>query len=102
MGEYFCSKCNFFDDDVSKNQYHCDECGICRTGGAENFFHCDKCGCCYSMMLKNSHNCVEKAMYHNCAVCFEFLFDTTKDITVLPCSHTTHLECVKEMQRHLR
>ncbi|KAL4354184.1 hypothetical protein GQ457_06G009010 [Hibiscus cannabinus] len=102
MGKYFCSKCNFFDDDVSKNQYHCDECSICRIGGAENFFHCDKCGCCYSMMMKNSHNCVEKAMHHNCAVCFEFLFDTTKDITVLPCGHTIHLECVKEMQHHFR
>ncbi|KAG8500974.1 hypothetical protein CXB51_003072 [Gossypium anomalum] len=100
MGKYFCSKCNFFDDDVSKKQYHCDECGICRIGGAENFFHCDKCGCCYSMMMKNSHKCVEKAMHHNCAVCFEFLFDTTKEITVLPCGHTIHLECVREMERH--
>ncbi|XWS66815.1 hypothetical protein CRYUN_Cryun05aG0233200 [Craigia yunnanensis] len=41
-------------------------------------------GCCYSMMLKNSYNCVEKAMHRNCAVCFEFLFDTKKDVTVLP------------------
>ncbi|WRX24566.1 RCHY1 [Theobroma cacao] len=40
-------------------------------GGEENFFHCNKCGCCYSTVLKNSHNCVEKAMHHNCAVCFE-------------------------------
>lgn len=100
MGKYFCSKCKFFDDDVSKNQYHCDECGICRTGGAENFFHCSKCGCCYSTMLKDSHSCVEKAMHHNCPVCFEFLFETTKDITVLPCGHTIHLECVMEMERH--
>ncbi|NDW60173.1 hypothetical protein G0P98_27355, partial [Yangia sp. PrR004] len=44
MGKYFCAKCKFFDDDVSKGQYHCDGCGICRTGGADNFFHCDKCG----------------------------------------------------------
>ncbi|XVF55549.1 hypothetical protein PTKIN_Ptkin06aG0044700 [Pterospermum kingtungense] len=102
MGKYFCSKCNFFDDDVSKRQYHCDECGICRVGGEENFFHCDKCGCCYSTLLKNSHKCVEKAMHHNCAICFEFLFDTTKDICVLPCVHTIHLECLKEMERHLR
>ncbi|RDX63772.1 E3 ubiquitin-protein ligase RZFP34, partial [Mucuna pruriens] len=102
MGRYFCSKCKFFDDDVSKNQYHCDECGICRTGGKENFFHCNKCGCCYSSILKDSHNCIEKAMHHNCAVCFEFLFDTTKDITVLPCGHTIHLECVKQMEQHLR
>ncbi|PNX93897.1 RING finger and CHY zinc finger domain-containing protein 1-like, partial [Trifolium pratense] len=143
MGRYFCSKCKFFDDDVSKKQYHCDECGICRTGGEENFFHCKKCGklliehcfpkatnpftcvssvfklsvsltkylvnchdlllsvdCCYSSSMKDSHRCIEKAMHQNCPVCFEFLFDTTKDITVLPCGHTIHLGCVREMQKH--
>ncbi|KAI5666419.1 hypothetical protein M9H77_16272 [Catharanthus roseus] len=102
MGKYFCQKCKFFDDDVSKQQYHCDECGICRTGGKENFFHCNKCGCCYSKLIKDSHHCVEMAMHHNCPVCFEFLFDTMKDITVLPCGHTIHLDCVKEMERHNR
>ncbi|XP_055812159.1 E3 ubiquitin-protein ligase RZFP34 isoform X3 [Solanum dulcamara] len=71
MGKYFCSKCNFFDDDVSKNQYHCDRCGICRTGGEENFFHCDTCGCCYTNLMKESHICIERAMHHNCPVCFE-------------------------------
>ncbi|XP_020538227.1 E3 ubiquitin-protein ligase RZFP34 isoform X2 [Jatropha curcas] len=91
MGKYFCSNCKFFDDDVSKQQYHCSECRICRTGG-----------CCYSVSLKESHNCVERAMHHNCPVCFEFLFDTTKDIAVLSCGHTIHLECVKEMERHFQ
>ncbi|XLS69334.1 hypothetical protein HN51_020357 [Arachis hypogaea] len=42
-----------------------------RTGGSENCFHCDKCGCCHSTLLKNSHTCVEKAMHHDCPVCFE-------------------------------
>lgn len=28
-------------------------------------------GCCYSMILKNSHPCVEGAMHHDCPVCFE-------------------------------
>ncbi|KAI8006960.1 E3 ubiquitin-protein ligase RZFP34 [Camellia lanceoleosa] len=102
MGKYYCSKCKFFDDDVSKNQYHCDKCGICRTGGKENFFHCNKCGCCYSRLMKDSHICIEKAMRHNCPVCFEYLFETTKDITVLPCGHTIHLQCVKEMGHHLQ
>lgn len=102
MGEYFCSICNFFDDDVSKNQYHCDKCGICRTGGRENFFHCNGCGCCYSNLLKDSHTCIERAMHHNCPVCFEYLFDTTKDITVLLCGHTIHLDCVKEMEKHFQ
>ncbi|KAG8496190.1 hypothetical protein CXB51_009505 [Gossypium anomalum] len=62
MGKYFCGKCKFFDDDVSKNQYHCVECGICRTGGKENFFHCNKCGCCYSNLMREVHRCIEKAM----------------------------------------
>ncbi|KAI8563262.1 hypothetical protein RHMOL_Rhmol03G0099200 [Rhododendron molle] len=102
MGKYFCSKCKFFDDDVLKDQYHCDKCGICRTGGEENFFHCNKCGCCYSRLMKDSHICVERAMHHNCPVCFEYLFDTTKDMSVLPCGHTIHLQCVKEMERHFQ
>ncbi|WRX34693.1 zinc finger protein [Theobroma cacao] len=100
MGKYFCAKCKFFDDNVSKNQYHCNECGICRTGGEENFFHCNKCGCCYSKSMSDAHRCVERAMHHNCPVCFEFLFDTMKDITVLPCGHTMHLECLREMEQH--
>ncbi|KAH9615766.1 hypothetical protein KSS87_008703 [Heliosperma pusillum] len=102
MGNYFCSECNFFDDDVSKKQYHCDQCGICRTGGKENFFHCSSCGCCYPMAMKGTHRCLEKAMHHNCPVCCEYLFDTTKEVSVLLCGHTMHLECAKEMEQHYR
>ncbi|KAI3474610.1 hypothetical protein Pfo_029779 [Paulownia fortunei] len=97
LGKYYCSKCKFFDDDVSKNQYHCNKCGICRK-----FFHCDKCECCYSNLLKDSHICIERAMHHNCPVCFEYLFDTPRETTVLPCGHTIHLNCVKEMERHFQ
>ncbi|XVE63581.1 hypothetical protein DITRI_Ditri07aG0031400 [Diplodiscus trichospermus] len=100
MGKYFCEACKLFDDDTSKRQYHCDGCGICRIGGRENFFHCYKCGCCYSILLKNSHPCVEGAMHHDCPVCFEFLFESRYDITVLPCGHTIHSECLKEMRDH--
>ncbi|XP_010421090.1 PREDICTED: E3 ubiquitin-protein ligase MIEL1-like [Camelina sativa] len=102
MGKYFCSKCKFFDDDLSKKQYHCDECGICRTGGEENFFHCKRCRCCYSKVMEDKHRCVEGAMHHNCPVCFEYLFDSTRDITVLRCGHTMHLECTKDMGLHNR
>ncbi|GJS87984.1 RNA-directed DNA polymerase, eukaryota, reverse transcriptase zinc-binding domain protein [Tanacetum coccineum] len=102
MGNYYCQKCKFFDDAVSKNQYHCDQCGICRTGGEENFFHCDKCGCCYSRKIKDTHVCVERAMHHDCPICSEFLFDTLKDLTILPCGHTMHFACLKEMEQHHR
>ncbi|THU58589.1 hypothetical protein C4D60_Mb03t15960 [Musa balbisiana] len=102
MGKYFCGTCKLFDDDVSKQQYHCSGCGICRIGGRENFFHCFTCGCCYSIVLKNSHSCVEGAMHHDCPVCFEYLFESTNDISVLPCGHTIHVNCLKEMQQHLQ
>ncbi|KAJ6801982.1 E3 ubiquitin-protein ligase MIEL1-like [Iris pallida] len=102
MGKYFCETCKFFDDDTSKQNYHCNGCGICRTGGQENSFHCYKCGCCYSITLKDSHLCVEGAMHHYCPVCFEYLFESTTDVTVLPCGHTIHVNCLKEMQHHLQ
>ncbi|XP_015874181.1 probable E3 ubiquitin-protein ligase RZFP34 isoform X1 [Ziziphus jujuba] len=100
MGNYFCETCKLFDDDISKKQYHCSGCGICRIGGRENFFHCYKCGCCYSMVLKNSHPCVEGAMHHDCPVCFEYLFESRNDVTVLPCGHTIHENCLKDMREH--
>lgn len=100
MGEYFCNICKFFDDDTEKQQFHCDECGICRVGGRENFFHCKKCGSCYSVGLRNNHLCVENSMRHHCPICFEYLFDSLKDTTVMRCGHTMHLECHQEMIKH--
>ncbi|KAL3029486.1 hypothetical protein AAZX31_03G166400 [Glycine max] len=101
MGRYFCSKCKFFDDDLSKKQFHCDECGICRNGGVENMFHCNTCGFCYSSYLKDKHKCMEKAMHTNCPICFEFLFDTTKAIALLACGHNMHLGCIRQLQQRL-
>ncbi|GMH11867.1 hypothetical protein Nepgr_013708 [Nepenthes gracilis] len=102
MAKYFCEKCKLFDDDTSRRQYHCDGCGICRIGGRENFFHCCKCRCCYSVVLKNSHPCVEGAMHHDCPVCFEYLFESRNDVTVMPCGHTIHRNCLKEMREHFQ
>ncbi|KAL2548377.1 CHY-type/CTCHY-type/RING-type Zinc finger protein [Forsythia ovata] len=100
MGRYFCGICKLFDDDISKGQFHCSGCGICRIGGSENFFHCDNCGCCYSTLLKNSHPCVERAMHHDCPVCFEYLFESRNDVTAMPCGHTIHKNCLEDMQEH--
>uniref|UniRef100_A0A7I4B0K0 CHY-type domain-containing protein n=1 Tax=Physcomitrium patens TaxID=3218 RepID=A0A7I4B0K0_PHYPA len=69
-------------------------------GGRDNFFHCDRCGCCYSVELRERHTCVEKSMHQDCAICMEYLFDSLMDITVLPCGHTLHLECLQEMYKH--
>lgn len=97
MGEYFCEVCKFYDDDLDKGQFHCDDCGICRVGGRENFFHCKKCGSCYSVSLRDNHLCVENSMRHHCPICYEYLFDSLKDTTVMKCGHTMHCECYHEM-----
>ncbi|XP_050942933.1 E3 ubiquitin-protein ligase MIEL1 [Cucumis melo] len=98
MGEYFCDICKFYDDNTEKKQFHCDACGICRVGGRENFFHCERCGSCYSTPLRDNHTCVENSMKSYCPICWEFLFDSIKDTTVMPCGHTIHLECFSEME----
>ncbi|KAK6141323.1 hypothetical protein DH2020_024921 [Rehmannia glutinosa] len=97
FGEYFCDICKFYDDDITKEQFHCNDCGICRVGGRENFFHCPKCGSCYSVGLRNNHLCVEDSMKSHCPICYEFLFDSTKQTTILKCGHTMHVECYEEM-----
>ncbi|KAE9452270.1 hypothetical protein C3L33_15830, partial [Rhododendron williamsianum] len=64
--------------------------------------------CCYSVLLKNCHPCVEGAMHHDCPVCFEvicqkavqYLFESRNDVIVMPCGHTIHKSCLKEMQEH--
>lgn len=100
FGAYACLQCCFFDDDARKRQFHCDACGICRVGGADNFFHCATCGCCYSRALRGNHVCVENSMRQNCPVCFEYLFDSVRPTAVLPCGHTIHSDCLKEMERN--
>ncbi|GAQ87904.1 RING finger and CHY zinc finger domain-containing protein 1 [Klebsormidium nitens] len=100
FGEYFCDKCRFFDDDISKEQFHCNDCGICRIGGRDKFFHCATCECCYAMSLQDKHKCVEKSMHHNCPVCFEYLFDSVHSTSVMVCGHTAHHACLEEMRQH--
>ncbi|GMH32753.1 hypothetical protein BSKO_00587 [Bryopsis sp. KO-2023] len=100
FGKYSCLKCNFFEDDLSKEQYHCEHCGICRVGGRENYFHCQKCNCCYHINMKEIHVCVVNSMHQNCPVCCEYLFDSTQNISVLHCGHTIHTECLEELMEH--
>ncbi|KAM0916363.1 hypothetical protein ACQ4PT_010241 [Festuca glaucescens] len=100
MGEYFCRACKFLDDDVDKEQYHCKDCGICRVGGKEKFFHCQKCGSCYSVTLRDKHRCIEDSMKNNCPICYEYLFDSLRETSVLRCGHTMHLQCFHEMLKH--
>jgi hypothetical protein len=46
------------------------------------------------------HVCVENSMHQNCAVCFEYLFDSVKAISVMPCGHTIHRDCLQQLYDH--
>ncbi|KAK4407053.1 E3 ubiquitin-protein ligase MIEL1, partial [Sesamum angolense] len=54
-------------------------------------------GSCYSIGLRDNHLCVEDSMKSHCPICYEFLFDSTKQTTILKCGHTMHVECYEEM-----
>ncbi|CAD7697350.1 unnamed protein product [Ostreobium quekettii] len=97
FGRYSCMECNFFDDDTSKEQYHCEQCGICRVGGRENYFHCEICNCCYHNDMRGSHVCIQNSMHRNCPVCYEYLFDSIRNISVLRCGHTIHKDCLEQL-----
>ena len=101
FGAYYCEKCQFYDDDVSRQQFHCEGCGICRVGGKTNFFHCDRCGCCYSTTLRNEHKCIENSMRRQCPVCLDYLFDSVKPISVLVrCGHAMHEACLQSLHEN--
>ncbi|TXG73771.1 hypothetical protein EZV62_002350 [Acer yangbiense] len=113
MGYYFCAKCKFFDDDMSAKlvtdfRYRKINTIVMNAEFAEleekkiSFTANHAVRCCYAKLMKDAHHCVERAVHHNCPICFEFLFDTMKHITVLPCGHTIHLGCLKEMDMHYR
>lgn len=99
FGAYFCSVCNFWDDDgLERKVFHCQSCGICRVGGRENYFHCETCGSCYPMEIRSTHTCVENAMRQNCPICLQDLFQSTIQVTILQCGHTIHQECLRDLQ----
>jgi hypothetical protein len=42
-------------------------------------------------------------LYLHVGLCVvEYLFDLMKDITIMPCGHTMHLECLREMDKHAK
>ena len=50
--------------------------------------------------VQNNHVCVENSMRQNCPVCFEYLFDSVRPTAVLPCGHTIHSDCLREMEHN--
>uniref|UniRef100_K4AF86 CHY-type domain-containing protein n=1 Tax=Setaria italica TaxID=4555 RepID=K4AF86_SETIT len=86
-GQYHCHGCGICRTGGADNFFHCDTCGkflhdirsamILLTVPQQGFHQLSRClccnltGCCYSNVLKDSHRCVERAMHHNCPVCFE-------------------------------
>ncbi|KAJ6873513.1 hypothetical protein NC651_032400 [Populus alba x Populus x berolinensis] len=59
-----------------------------------------KCaGSCYENDVRDNHSCVENSMKNYCPVCYEYLFDSVKQATVMKCGHTMHMDCFNEMAK---
>jgi hypothetical protein len=54
----------------------------------------------YQLMFHQRGN-LQFVLCFTCGLCLvQYLFDSMKDITVLPCGHTMHLECMRDMHSH--
>lgn len=102
FGSYYCEKCNFFDDNIDQKYYHCDKCGFCRVGKNGDTFHCDECDCCFIKDKEKSHQCRKNIMKNNCPICFEDLFNSIMDVSMLKCGHPIHSKCLSSCLNHFK
>ena len=91
FARYYCKICTLYDDSENKIITHCDKCGICRVG---KNIHCDICDMCFSEEHFDTHPC-EGRFDSVCPICNEYLKNSTKNVSILPCKHTIHSECFK-------
>ena len=103
MGRYFCGICKFVDNDPGKNIYHCPDCGICRIGKGlgVDMMHCAECGSCVAMNHKELGNCKKDLLTGRCPVCLETFFDSKGRVTLMPCKHPIHNDCLDQVCRLL-
>jgi RING finger/CHY zinc finger protein 1 len=100
FAEYFCDKCNLFDNNgLVKQIFHCDKCTICRIGGSDNFFHCADCSTCINVLMKDTHKC-QNIVDEMCPICSEDLFSSRNSFMQLKCGHWIHNNCCNDMIRH--
>nr|GEU44163.1 probable E3 ubiquitin-protein ligase RZFP34 isoform X1 [Tanacetum cinerariifolium] len=96
MAKYFCETCKLFDDDVSLKSFYCfDEVpvnGVLMQSHPRDSFTV--------MVVVYVGTIFEEAMHHDCPVCFEYLFDSGNDVAVMPCGHSIHKKCLKDMHQH--
>lgn len=100
FANYFCPKCNLFENSPKKPIFHCEECGICRKGNKENFFHCKQCNGCFGILLQNNHKCLVNSFNQNCSICLENLFySRDESMNLTNCQHWMHVKCFKNYIR---
>lgn len=54
------------------------------------------------MLLVAISVCYSEVPNHNTHGDLQFLFESRNDVTVMPCGHTIHKHCLKEMRDHLQ
>ncbi|KAH9256248.1 hypothetical protein BASA81_005469 [Batrachochytrium salamandrivorans] len=98
---YFCLPCRLWSNDARKPIYHCNKCGICRVGREQDHWHCDRCNLCYptATMDPATHHCLASASEESCPVCAEYMHTSTRPVSLLPCGHVIHGDCLNQLHR---
>jgi RING finger/CHY zinc finger protein 1 len=57
------------------------------------YFHCDKCVACLPLSMRGAHKCIQESLRVDCPVCLEFLHNSLRTASILPCGHALHTDC---------
>jgi len=95
FGDYFCPDCRLWS--TGRDIYHCEGCKLCRNGRREDWRHCDTCNVCYQTNYYEEHVCSNNKLETTCPICWEYMFDSRKQISFMPCGHPIHEECLNVM-----
>jgi len=95
FGDYFCRDCRLWSTD--REIYHCDGCKLCRNGRREAWKHCETCNVCYQTDYYQQHVCSKNKLETTCPICWEYMFDSRRQISFMPCGHPIHEDCLDVM-----
>jgi len=95
FGDYFCRDCRLWSSD--REIYHCNGCKLCRNGRREAWKHCDTCNVCYQTDYYQAHVCSKNKLETTCPICWEYMFDSRRQVSFMPCGHPIHEDCLDTM-----
>jgi len=62
MARYYCSICNFWDNQSDKSIFHCPDCNVCYLGQGLgiDYYHCTECNMCFDKRFQATHKHIQR------------------------------------------